>query len=163
MEMDGLQKWVQMESDFSENRSAEKDHLGSEVKQLQSKEDELIEKLKGLKSAPPPAAVTQATYPPAVGSSVPTRTQYGSLIPSQAQMLRHFSPSVLPYQMAAAPAAYAGPSGQALSYDSPQQPPPPPAHQYQGSLQQQVSMALFQSPAVPQPGSPLAQGNGALS
>ncbi len=61
-----------------------------------------MEELKGLKNAPPPAAATQATYTPVVGSGVPTGAPYGSPVLSQAQMLGHFSPSVPPYGMAAA-------------------------------------------------------------
>ncbi len=109
-----------------------------------------MEELQGIKNAPPPIAATQATYPPPVGSGVPPGTLYGSPVRSQAQMLGHFSPSVPPYGVAAAQAAYVGPSGQALSYGSPQHPPPPPAHQYQGYTQpQHVVMNLFRAPVAP--------------
>ncbi len=151
-----------MESDFSKKQISEVDHLGNEVKQLQSQKDELKDELKRLKSTTPPVAVAQANYPPVVGTGVPPGTPYGSPIPSQ--MLGQFSPSVTPYGMGASQAAFADLGGQAPSNGLPQQPQPPPAHQYQGSpQQQQVAMALFRSLAIPQPGSPMAQGNSALS
>ncbi len=164
MEIEGLQKRDKMESDFFEKEVSEVNRLGNEVKRLQSEKDELNEELKSLKNAPSPAATTQATYPPAAGTGASPGTPYGSLLLSHAQKLGQYSPSVTPYGMAAVQAAFAGLGGQALSYGSPQQLPPPPTHQYQGSpQQQQVAMALFQSPAIPQLGSPMAKGNSALS
>ncbi len=138
--------------------------LSGEVSRLQSDKDKLLEELQGIKYATPPTATTQAAYPPLVGSGVPPGPPYETPISSQAQMLGHFSPNIPPYGMAAAPAAYAGPIGQAQSYGSPQHPPPPPAHQYQGSPQpQQVPMNLFRTPVGLRPESPLAQGSNFLS
>ncbi len=160
-----------MEADFSGKRAAEIDRLGEEIKQLNSERDGLKSKkekleaeLKQLKDASQPATVAQATYPPQVGSGVPPETPYGSPGLSQVQMLGHFSPNIPPYGMAAAQAAYAGPSGQALVYGSPQQQPQLPTHQFQGSPQlQHVAMNLFRPTVDQQQESPLAQSSDAAS
>ncbi len=156
----GLHKQVKMESDFSQKQVSEVDRLGNEVKRLQPGKDQLHSELKGIKNAQPPMAVTQATYPPVVGTGVPPGKQYVSPLQSHAQMLGQYSPSVVQYRMAAPQAALSGQGGQALRYGSPQ---PPPAHQYQGSLQQQANMALFRPPVGLQEESPMAQGSEVLS
>ena len=171
MEMTVLKSQLQMEADFSRKRAAEIDRLGEEIKWLnserdglKSEKDKLEAELKQLKDASQSATVTQATYPPPVGTGVPPGTPYGSPGLSQAQMLGHFSPNLQPYGMAAAQAAYAGPGEQAQVYGSPQPQPPPPGHQFQGSPQlQHVAMNLFRPPVEQQQESPLAQSSDASS
>ncbi len=169
MEMEALRKQLAMESEFSGKRAAEIDHLGEEIKQLNSENDELtserdklMAELQSIKNAPPPAAAPPATYPPAVGTGVPPGSQYGSSLPSHAQMLGQYSPNIPPYGLAATQVAYAAPGGQAQSYGSPQHLPPPPAHQYQGSLQQ-VAMNLLWPLGGLRPESPMAPSSNVLS
>ncbi len=97
VEIGGLEKWGVQESGFSKKQSGEITRLTGEVSRLNAEKDALDNKLQDLKSAPPPAATTPATYPPPVGTSVPPVPPYGSPISSQAQMLGHFSPNVPPH------------------------------------------------------------------
>ncbi len=166
---------MKLEAEFSTARATEINRLSGEIQRLDSEQDGLRsekDKLKAelnqlkdqLKNASQPATATQATYQPPVGTGVPTGIQYGSPLPSHAQMLGHFSPNISPYGVAAAQAAYAGQGGQAQVYGSPQQPPQPPMHQFQGSPQlQHVAMNLFRPPVEQQQESPLAQSSDASS
>ncbi len=158
MEINGLNKRVEQESGFSARQSGEITHLDGEVSRLNAEKDVLTKELQDLKSAPPPAAVPPATYPPPVGTGVPPGSPYGSSLPSHAQMLGQYSPNIPPYGMVATQVAYAGPSGQAPSYGSPQHPPPLPAHQFQGSPQK-VAMNLLRPLGGLRPESPFAPGS----
>ncbi len=162
MEITMLKSQLQMEADFSGKRATEIDCLGEEIKRLnserdwlKSEKDKLEAELKQLKHAPQSATITQATYPPPVGTGVPPGTPYGSPgLLSQVQMLGHFTPNLQPYGVA----AYAGPGGQVQVYGSPEPQPPPPGHQFQGSPQlQHVAINLFRTPVDQQQESPLAQ------
>ncbi len=101
MEIDGLKKRVEQESGFSEKQSGDITRLGGEILRFNSEKDTLTKELQDLKSAPPPAAMPSATYPPPVGTGVPPGSPYGSSLPSHAQMLGQYSPNVPPYGMAA--------------------------------------------------------------
>ncbi len=175
MEMKVLQERLNLEAEFSTARAGEIIRLSGEIQWLsaerdglKSEKDKLEAELKQLKdqlkNASQPATATQATHQPPMGASVPPGTPYGSPGLSQVQMFGHFSPSLQPYGMAAAQAAYAGQGGQAQGYGSPQQPPQPSMHQFQGSPQlQHATMNLFLPPAEQQQESPLAPSSDASS
>ncbi len=108
MEKEALHNQNEMEAGFSKKGATEIDRLGREITrltsekdELKSKKDKLMVELQDIKNASPPATATQATYPPPVGSGVPPGMQYRSPLPSHAQMLGQYSPSVAPLGMAA--------------------------------------------------------------